>query len=91
MNDRRRLLYAVGAAALLAAVALWRWDLCARAFRVTMVQLQQGGQARWRVIGEIALMVSIVLMTLRTVPAKITPKRDALKQFPELAGESGLF
>lgn len=77
MNDRRRLFYAVSAAALLAAVALWRRDLFAEAFRVTMAQLQHGGQARWRVVGEIALLGSIVLMTLRTVPARITPKRDA--------------
>ncbi|MCX5796449.1 MAG: hypothetical protein NTY77_13230 [Elusimicrobia bacterium] len=77
MNGRRRLLYAVGAASLLAAVALWRRDLFAQAFRVTMGQLRHGGPARWRVIGEIALLGSIVLMTLRTVPARITPKRDA--------------
>ncbi|MDD5628685.1 MAG: hypothetical protein PHU21_06445 [Elusimicrobia bacterium] len=76
MNDRKRLLYAAGAAALLAAVALWRRDLLAEAFRVTALQLQRGGAARWRVIGEVALLGAIFLMTLRTVPARITPKRD---------------
>ncbi|MBI5241661.1 MAG: hypothetical protein HY926_14405 [Elusimicrobia bacterium] len=78
MGDRGRLLYAAGAAALLAAVALWRQDLFIQAFQVTLGQLQRGGQARWRVLGEVALLGAIVLMTIRTVPARITPKRDAL-------------
>jgi hypothetical protein len=78
MNDRRRFIYAVGAAALLAASALWRRDLVVEAFQATARQIQRGGPARWRVLGEVALLGSIVLMTIRTVPARITPKRDAL-------------
>jgi hypothetical protein len=78
VSDRRRLVYAAAAAALLGMVAFWRRDLFFEAFRVTAGQLRLGGQARWRVVGEIALFGSIVLMTLRTVPARIEPKRDAL-------------
>lgn len=81
MSRRGRIFYAAAAAGLLAAVAFWRRDLFVQASQVTMAQLQRGGLARWRVIGEAVLLGAIVLMTVRTVPARITPRRDALIVF----------
>jgi hypothetical protein len=78
VKDRRRLLYSAGAALLVAVIALWRRDLFVEALRITIIQLRRGGQARWQVVGEIALLGAILLMTLRTITARIDPKRDVL-------------
>ncbi|HAH06317.1 MAG TPA: hypothetical protein DCM05_07280 [Elusimicrobia bacterium] len=77
MTSRQRLLYAALIVALMGGVALWRMDLFLQAFHVTMRQLERGGPARWRILGEVVLFGAILLMTLRVVPLRVEPKRDA--------------
>lgn len=78
MNGPRRWLYPALILVLMGGIALWRMDLFLQAFHVTMRQLQRGGEARWRVLGEIFLFGSILLMTLRVIPLRMEPKKDAL-------------
>jgi len=75
---RLRRVYGAALVALFAAVALARFDLFQEALRVTLLQLQRGGAIRWKILGEVVLFGAILLLTLRIIPARIEPRRDAL-------------
>jgi hypothetical protein len=77
-EGRLQRFYAAALIALFAAVALARFDLFLEAFRATLQQLQRGGAVRWRILGEVVLFGGIILLTLRIIPARIHPRRDAL-------------
>jgi uncharacterized membrane protein YoaT (DUF817 family) len=78
--NSKRLSYAYTAAlvGLIAIVALARFDLVIGAFEMTLAGFRRGPAAQAHLIFEIALLAGILLLTLRAVPMKVAPKRDAL-------------
>jgi hypothetical protein len=74
----RRALYVAGLAAFIALVAFARWDLVEQAARMSLKQFAKGGAARNKLIFEVVLFGSIILLTLRAIPKRIEPKKDIL-------------
>lgn len=85
--ERSRLTYLLLLAGFIAAIALLRLDLFLAAGRMTLRQLERGGPARWKLIGEVVLFGGILLATLRLIPARVEPARDGtLAALASIAG-----
>ncbi|MEK7747006.1 MAG: hypothetical protein AAB576_10095 [Elusimicrobiota bacterium] len=74
--ERARLTYLALVVGFIAAIALLRLDLFLAAGKVTLLQLERGGPARWKLIGEVLLFGGILLATARLIPARVEPRRD---------------
>jgi len=75
--DRQRLYYTLGVAGLIVAIALARWDLVTGAFRMTVSGLQTRPLVALGLLGEVILFGGILALTLRVIPTKVSPRRDA--------------
>ena len=74
--ERARLTYLALVVGFIAAIALLRFDLFLAAGKVTLMRLEGGGPARWKLIGEVVLFGGILLATARLIPARVEPLRD---------------
>jgi len=75
-DERGSRVYSVLLAAAFAVVALWRRDLFLGAWEATAWTLRQGGAQRWRILGEIILLSSILAAAWVTVPLRPRPVHD---------------
>ncbi len=75
--NKEQIYYTLGIAVLIAMIALSRWDLVTGAFNNTVRGLQSHPARVLWLLGEVVLFGGILILTMRVIPTKITPQKDA--------------